>query len=342
MEEEIKNLIKIWLSITASLCYCYFIPSRIPKGKYRLLSLLPILSLFTILPLHLTCVFPIFAVTGITWLANSKLLLFSFDLGPLSSNPPKSLPFFITFACLPTRITNQNHESQIPTKPRNLALSLAIEIVILSLLMGVLLDYRERLIQHGIVLVLLYCVVVFLLVDILFAVSNVGGLLGLEIEPPSDEPYLATSLQDFWGRRWNLTVTNILRHIVYKPVWAGTVGVLGKQWAQVVGVLSTFLVSGLMHELLLFYVTRVSPTWEMTGFFMLHGVGVAAEKCVERALPGQWRLHWAVSRPLTVGFVVATSFWLFFPPLMRNNVDVRAIDEFKMFMDFMKMKLTHV
>lgn len=223
-----------------------------------------------------------------------------------------------------------------------MALSLAIEIVILSLLMGVLHDYRERLIQHGIVLVLLYCVVVFLLVDILFAFSNVGVLLGLEIEPPSDEPYLATSLQDFWGRRWNLTVTNILRHTVYKPVWAGTVGVLGRQWAQVVGVSSTFLVSGLMHELLLFYMTRVSPTWEMTGFFVLHGAGVAVEKRVERALPGRWRLHWAVSRPLTVGFVVATSFWLFFPPLMRNNVDVRAIDEFKMFMDFMKMKLTHV
>lgn len=55
--------------------------------------------------------------------------------------------------------------------------------------------------QHEIVLALLYCLVVFLLVDILFAVSNVVVWLGLEVEPPSDEPYLATSLQDFWGRR---------------------------------------------------------------------------------------------------------------------------------------------
>lgn len=237
MEGEIKNLIKIWLTITASLCYCYFIPSRIPKGKYRLLSLLPIFSLFTILPLHLTYVFPTVVVaTAITWLANFKLLLFSFDLGPLSSNPPKSLPLFITLACLPSRITNQNHNHpfQNPNKPRKLALNLAIEVVFLAILMGFLHDYRDSL-QHEIVLVLLYCLVVFLLVDILFAVSNVVVWLGLEVEPPSDEPYLATSLQDFWGRRWNLTVTNTLRHTIHKPVWAATVGVLGRQWAQIVG-----------------------------------------------------------------------------------------------------------
>lgn len=77
----------------------------------------------------------------------------------------------------------------------------------------------------------------------------------------------------------------------------------------------------------------------MTGFFVLHGVGVAVEMVVKRAFPGRWRLHWAILRPLTVGFVVATSFWLFFPPLIRNSVDVRAIEEFKMFVDFLKRKL---
>uniref|UniRef100_A0A2N9ISK3 Uncharacterized protein n=1 Tax=Fagus sylvatica TaxID=28930 RepID=A0A2N9ISK3_FAGSY len=30
------------------------------------------------------------------------------------------------------------------------------------------------------------------------------ALVGVELEPQFDEPYLATSLQDFWGRRWNL------------------------------------------------------------------------------------------------------------------------------------------
>ncbi|XP_060673937.1 uncharacterized protein LOC132804060 [Ziziphus jujuba] len=35
-------------------------------------------------------------------------------------------------------------------------------------------------------------------------------LLGLEMEPQFDEPYLATSPQDFWSRRWNLMIGNIL------------------------------------------------------------------------------------------------------------------------------------
>lgn len=32
-----------------------------------------------------------------------------------------------------------------------------------------------------------------------------------------DEPYLATSLQDFWGRRWNLMVSSIFRSAIYAP-----------------------------------------------------------------------------------------------------------------------------
>ncbi|CAL9017909.1 unnamed protein product [Prunus brigantina] len=51
MEDEIKRLIKVCLSILASLCYTYFIASKIPKGKLRFFSLLPIFCLFTILSL---------------------------------------------------------------------------------------------------------------------------------------------------------------------------------------------------------------------------------------------------------------------------------------------------
>ncbi|GFY84361.1 DNA topoisomerase 1 beta [Actinidia rufa] len=210
MEGEIKNLIKVWLSITASLCYCYFISSRIPKGKYRLLSLLPIFSLFTHLPLQLTFAFPTAVVaTFITWIATFKLLLFAFDRGPLSPNPPKSLALFITIACLPIRSkqiqNNPSPESPKSTKPKKLHLNLGSEIVIFAFLIGVLNEYRE--IMHDKIVLVVYCVLVFLLVEVLFSFSNgvVQALVGLELEPPSDEPYLSTSLQDFWGKRWNLT-----------------------------------------------------------------------------------------------------------------------------------------
>lgn len=102
---EMKSLMKVWGSVLASLCYCYFISSNIPKGKFRFLSLSPVLYLFTILPLQLSTSLP----RGLTtWLINFKLLLFTFDLGPLSS-----LPLFLSFASLPIRIT------QTQTYPSN-------------------------------------------------------------------------------------------------------------------------------------------------------------------------------------------------------------------------------
>ena len=44
------------------------------------------------------------------------------------------------------------------------------------------------------------------------------------LQPHFDSPYLATSLRDFWGRRWNLTAANTLRFLVYEPILQGMPG----------------------------------------------------------------------------------------------------------------------
>ncbi|XAR67405.1 Long-chain-alcohol O-fatty-acyltransferase [Bertholletia excelsa] len=342
MEGVIKNLIEAYLFVTASLCYCYFISSKIRKGVFRLVSLIPVFCLYLFLPLHLSSAF-LTALTAffITWLASFKLLLFAFDLGPLSSKPSKSLPLFITVACLPIRITNTNpgRKSQVLNKSRKLPLNLGTELVFMSVLIAVVRNYRDLL--HTKVVVVMYCCLVFLMVDVLIAMSNVVVKTAMgpeaELEPPSDEPYLATSLQDFWGRRWNLMVTNSLRETVFRPVKLVLEGMVGPQWAALLAVMAAFVVSGLMHELLFYYVTpEVPPSWKMTGFFVLQGVCVVTEFLVKRWIGGRWRLPPAVSMPLTVGFVAVTGFWLFFPPVMSTGADVRVIEEFKMFWDFVK------
>ncbi|KAH9621972.1 hypothetical protein KSS87_014563 [Heliosperma pusillum] len=158
----------------------------------------------------------------------------------------------------------------------------------------------------------------------------VGPMMGLELVEPSNEPYLATSLQDFWGRRWNLMVTHTLRHTVYNPTRVFSSKYLGRKWSDALGTMAAFSVSGLMHELIFYYVTRVSPSWEVTWFFVLQGICVTLEVALKRtALGHKLRLHWAVTIPLTVGFVMGTGYLWFFPPLVRNKVDLRTIQELK-------------
>ncbi|CAF2121576.1 unnamed protein product [Brassica rapa] len=163
--------------------------------------------------------------------------------------------------------------------------------------------------------------------------------LGLDLQPQFNEPYLATSLQDFWGRRWNLTISDLLRSSVYSPVRKICQYFVNSEWATIMGVLATFLASGVSHEVLYVYLTRETPTGEVTWFFVLHGVCTVVEVLVKKkTFVGRWSVRPIVSRLLTVGFVCLTSGWLFFPQLIRSNVIENFVYEAFLFLDFFKLK----
>ncbi|XP_023525214.1 probable long-chain-alcohol O-fatty-acyltransferase 5 [Cucurbita pepo subsp. pepo] len=341
MAADLYTLLKISAAVLASLLYSYFISTKLPKGLPRLLSLLPILSLYTLLPLPLSSLLLAGIVAFfITWLASFKLLLFCFDSGPLFTDPPLSFPLFVSIACFPIRI-KQNQpdpDPQNPQKPTDPPLKtidspkLPLNLPAKGFLFAVLVagdDFAQNLSPNA--MLCFYCVSLYLFIDVVLGLSNtfVRWGFGIELEPPSNEPYLATSLRDFWGRRWNLLVSNTLRWSVFLPVRAAVSGVLGRRRAAVVAVFATFVVSGLMHELLFYYVTGAVPTWEVTGFFVLHGVCVVLEFWVKKALGENWRLHWAVAGPLTLAFVVITAAWLFFPPLLKTGAVAAVIGECK-------------
>ena len=44
----------------------------------------------------------------------------------------------------------------------------------------------------------------------------------MPISPHFNAPYLSTSISDFWSKRWNLTVGNVLRSLCYDPIHEGT------------------------------------------------------------------------------------------------------------------------
>lgn len=344
MEGEVKNVIRVWLAAVAALCYCRLVSARLPNPKWRLISIAPVVCLFAALPLYITSAF-ITAVTAffLTWLASFKLLLFAFDLGPLASRPPHSLPLFVAIAALPFKL--KPPAASAAGKSKKVPLNLATEIPIAAALISLMFEYRDS--MHPFAILVAYCCLVFLMIEILVELSSkaVRWLLGMELEPASDEPYLSASLREFWGRRWNLTVNGILREAVFRPARAAAAAAgAGREAAAMVGVLAAFVVSGLMHELLFWYVSPAGgASWEMTAFFVLHGVCVVAEYGVGRRLgKGRWRLPWFVMGPATVGFVIATSYWLFFPPVMRNGADVRVIEELRFVGELLVEKMKDV
>ncbi|KAF6170056.1 hypothetical protein GIB67_042861, partial [Kingdonia uniflora] len=153
------------------------------------------------------------------------------------------------------------------------------------------------------------------------------GISPYKIKPQFDEPYLSTSLQDFWGERWNLIVPSLLRPIVYYPIRTASTNILGKRFGLILGVGMTFVVSGLMHEFFWYYFMGVKPTWEVTMFFVLHNFCLALEIIVKKVVESRWRLHPAISRVLTIGFMMITGSRLFFPQIIRYCVDERMIQE---------------
>lgn len=338
MEEEMMNIIKVCSSTLGSLTYCYFIAAKIPQGPPRLLSVLPIFYIFSTLPftfslIHLRGISAFF----LTWLANFKLLLFSFNQGPLT--PPQDLLHFITTASLPIKSKDDPDPVPDPSSGAHNEPVAPISMGLRGLILGlVIYCYKYKAHMHEKLILGLYCIHMYLALEVVLAMARAAAraMVGVALEPQFDEPYLSSSLQDFWGRRWNLMVTRILRPTVYDPIRRVCTGIAGPRWAQLVGLWATFVVSGLMHEVMFYYLTCERPTWEVTWFFVLHGFCTGAEVWVKKSLTGTCRLPRVVSGVLTLGFVAVTGFWLFFPQIVRSGTDVKAIQEYSALVDFLR------
>ncbi|KAJ4970196.1 hypothetical protein NE237_003295 [Protea cynaroides] len=305
MEGDLKNIIKVWVSVFASLSYCYLIASRIPEGNFKLLSLIPIFCLFLFLPLTLSS----FHLRGFTafflaWLANFRLFLAWLAFFLLSLDP--SMPLLRFIFC------QRENPSPLPTrKTPNSPLVYAIKVKLFAV---VIRSYKYRQYVHPHIQMILYGNHIYFGMEV---------FLGM---PTFKEPHLSTSLQDFWGQRWNLMVTKIMHPTVYES----------ESVPQMVAILNTFLVSGLMHELMFFYIGCWQPSWKTMFYFALRGVTLAAEVAAKKALASRWQLHPAVSWTLTNGFVFVTISWLLISQFLRCQLDIKAISEYNAFLGFIK------
>lgn len=64
-------------------------------------------------------------------------------------------------------------------------------------------------------------------------------------------------------------------------------------------------------------------------FFLINGFCTTVEITIKKTINGRWKLPTAISRLLTLGFVIVMALWLFLPEFNRCNIVERALEEYK-------------
>uniref|UniRef100_A0ACD5UKY7 Uncharacterized protein n=1 Tax=Avena sativa TaxID=4498 RepID=A0ACD5UKY7_AVESA len=317
MASELANLAFVSAAVAAAMAYARLAASRVGPGLARLAALLPVLLLLPVLPfafssIHLRTISAFFLV----WLCGFKLLLLAAGYGPL--NPALPAVRFVACAALPIKLRDRGTDtSRSRSLPPDFLLPYAAKAAAFAALISIR-RFRARLPAYAVVAFDGAHMYLMLELFMASAAAFARALLGAELEPQFDRPYLASSLRDFWGHRWNLMVPGTLRPSVYRPVRA--------RLGAPAGVLATFLVSGLMHEVMFYYITLEGGTGEVTAFFVLHGACVVAERWCARQR-GLWRPPRAVATAATLAFVAGTASWLFFAPVIRSGLDKAIVAE---------------
>ncbi|KAG0538704.1 hypothetical protein BDA96_03G259500 [Sorghum bicolor] len=316
MESELSAL--AWATLLAPACavYARFAARRLRPGIPRLAALFPTFPVLVYMPwmfssLHLR----LFSSFFHTWLAVNKLVLLALDLGPLHPRLPL-LPFVLC-AGLPIKVCRLRQQSQQHPPGAEFLRPCARSALLLSCL-AMAYPYTGWLPLYA--LHYLYCVQIFLTLDLVFScVMLVSAALmgGASLERQFNAPLAVASLNGFWGRQWNLMAVDLLRESAYEPVRA--------RWGRDAGVLAAFLMSGLLHELLYWYLTLQQPRGEMLLFFMFHAAFQIAERWARAA--GLWRPPRAVAYLVVTAFMVVTVSEMFFGPFVRAGTDVRLKEE---------------
>jgi alginate O-acetyltransferase complex protein AlgI len=132
---------------------------------------------------------------------------------------------------------------------------------------------------------------------------------GIDAEPLMDRPLAATSLAEFWGRRWNRAYHRVSLDLFFRP--------LARRLGTGLATLAAFFASGILHDLVI-SVPAGAVYGGPTAYFMLQGVGLLLERTtpLRQVLAG----HPAVGWCFTAGFILAPIGWLFHPPFLTQVI----------------------
>jgi hypothetical protein len=133
---------------------------------------------------------------------------------------------------------------------------------------------------------------------------------GVHAEPIMRDPLRSESLGDLWGRRWNLGFRDLSHKLVFRP--------LHKRHGAVTATLAVFLISGLVHELVI-SVPAGTGYGLPTAYFLIQGFGVITERSQAGKRLG---LSCGIKGRLWTAFVALGPIFLLFRPAFVLRVIV--------------------
>jgi alginate O-acetyltransferase complex protein AlgI len=129
---------------------------------------------------------------------------------------------------------------------------------------------------------------------------------GVNAQPIMQAPLTAVSLSDFWSRRWNTAFNKLAHDLAFRP--------LARRFGARGGMLGVFLISGLVHELVISVPARGGYGLP-TVYFALQAFGVLIERSAWGRRVGLG--HGLRGGFFMVAFTAGPVFWLFHPIFVR-------------------------
>jgi predicted DCC family thiol-disulfide oxidoreductase YuxK len=152
-------------------------------------------------------------------------------------------------------------------------------------------------------------IVLFLHFGLFHLLALAWQTAGVNAQPIMRAPLLATSLAQFWGRRWNTAFNTLAHDLAFRP--------FVRRWGVTGATIAVFLISGLVHESVISLPAR-GGFGLPTAYFAAQSLGVLVER-------SSWGRRFGLGRGFrgwlfVLACAAAPAFWLFHPIFIRNII----------------------
>lgn len=124
-----------------------------------------------------------------------------------------------------------------------------------------------------------------------------GRVLGYDLKPNFNRPYLSKSIAEFW-RRWHISLSTWFKDYIYIPLGGSRKGIL--KWG--INICIVFLVSGLWH----------GAAWTFVIWGALHAILQLLEKPFMKIQVNAWVSRLMEPFLILFNFILASCCWIFF------------------------------